>query len=183
MSEELLVRHCSPTLAGLKTGSLFVCACPGPEEMRAELRRWNSVLAGKGLRVLSLRRREQKHLIYVYRISDLRRDLQAADAKALLYRLGYTCESPGRCIAQLIRRINTAAAFPHEIGLFLGYPPWDVLGFIQHKAQDCLCSGCWKVYADAQHAQELFAKYKKCTEIYCAQFAHGVTIERLTVAG
>ena len=26
MSEELLIRHCAPTLAGLKTGSLFVCA-------------------------------------------------------------------------------------------------------------------------------------------------------------
>ena len=28
MSEELIVRHGSPTLAGLKTGSLFSWACP-----------------------------------------------------------------------------------------------------------------------------------------------------------
>ena len=27
MSEDLLIRHCSPTLAGIKTGNLFSCAC------------------------------------------------------------------------------------------------------------------------------------------------------------
>ena len=33
MSEQLLVQHCSPTLAGLKTGSLFTCACGDGEAM------------------------------------------------------------------------------------------------------------------------------------------------------
>ena len=27
MSEELMVRQCAPTLAGIKTGSLFPCPC------------------------------------------------------------------------------------------------------------------------------------------------------------
>ena len=34
MSEELIIQHCSPTLAGLKTGSLFTCPCPSEEEAR-----------------------------------------------------------------------------------------------------------------------------------------------------
>ena len=33
MSEELLIAHCSPTMAGLKTGSLFTC----PMQSRAEI--------------------------------------------------------------------------------------------------------------------------------------------------
>ena len=36
MSEELVVRQCAPTLAGIKTGSLFSCPCDSPEELRQE---------------------------------------------------------------------------------------------------------------------------------------------------
>lgn len=72
--------------------------------------------------------------------------------------------------------------FPHEIGLFLGYPPEDVCGFIENRAGGYKCVGEWKVYGDADKAKEIFAKYRKCTEVYCAQFAQGKSIERLTVA-
>ena len=46
MSEELVVRQCAPTLAGIKTGSLFSCPCDSPEELRQEVRRINRLLAG-----------------------------------------------------------------------------------------------------------------------------------------
>ena len=52
MSEELLVRHCSPALAGMKTGSLFTCSYKGEDEMRDALRRFNRMLGKKGLRLL-----------------------------------------------------------------------------------------------------------------------------------
>ena len=55
MSEELIVRHGSPTLAGLKTGSLFSCACPDGAELCRTLRSWNRRLAPKGVRALGLR--------------------------------------------------------------------------------------------------------------------------------
>ena len=38
MSEELVVRQCAPTLAGIKNGSLFSCPCDSPEELRQEVR-------------------------------------------------------------------------------------------------------------------------------------------------
>ena len=36
MSEELLVRHGAPTLAGMKTGSLFSCACGDAAALRGD---------------------------------------------------------------------------------------------------------------------------------------------------
>lgn len=72
--------------------------------------------------------------------------------------------------------------YPYEIGLFLGYPPEDVHGFIKNKADDCKCVGCWKVYGDAESTKKTFAKYKKCTDVYCDQYAKGRSIECLTVA-
>ena len=73
--------------------------------------------------------------------------------------------------------------FPHEVGLFLGYPPEDVEGFIENKARSCKLTGYWKVYSDEEKAKKIFAKYSKCTRVYTEQYADGKTIERLTVAG
>ena len=44
MSEELLVMHCSPTLAGIKTGNLFSCSFPNEYEMKECVRCWNRML-------------------------------------------------------------------------------------------------------------------------------------------
>ena len=39
MSEETLIRHCAPTLAGIKTGNLFRCAYSDQREMIEDGRR------------------------------------------------------------------------------------------------------------------------------------------------
>ena len=47
MCEQMLIEHCSPTLAGLKTGSLVLVRYPGAEELTRDLRDINLRLAGK----------------------------------------------------------------------------------------------------------------------------------------
>lgn len=182
MSEELLVRHCSPTLAGMKTGNMFSCAFADGAEMSNCLRCWNRMLVKKGLRVLPLRFREDRALVYVYRPSKLSQDLRCDKAGKILQDRGYETGKADRCILELIKRLKENEDFPHEIGLFLGYPPEDVQGFIENRATGCKCVGCWKVYGDADAAQKLFARYKKCTDVYCTMFAKGRSIERLAVA-
>ena len=44
--------------------------------------------------------------------------------------------------------------FPHEVGLFLGYPPEDVEGFIENKACSCKLTGYRKVYSDEEKAKK-----------------------------
>ena len=63
MSEELLVRHCSPTLAGMKTGNMFTCSFENEESMKGDVRKLNGLLGKKGLRVLPLRYRNNRALI------------------------------------------------------------------------------------------------------------------------
>lgn len=183
MSEELLIRHCSPTLAGIKTGNLFACRFPDKAEMRECVRCWNNLLTKKGLRVLPLRFRNGRALIYLYRPARLSDDLRHGTAERILKERGYCTDTSEKCVVQLIRRLCEYEEFPHEIGLFLGYPPEDVCGFIENKAGGCKCAGCWKVYGDADAARKTFAKYKKCSDVYAALYANGTSIERLTVAG
>lgn len=183
MSEDYLVQHCAPTLAGIKTGSLFTCPLTSREELLDSLRRLNKQFQPKGIRIIPLRFSSQKALIYLYRPSRLATDLSDLTAVKLLRQQGYDPEHQNQCVVRLARRIRSQKDFPHEIGLFLGYPPEDVCGFMENKACHFKCTGCWKVYSNEESAQKTFAMYKKCTRVYREQWAKNRDIERLTVAG
>lgn len=182
MSEEMVVRQAAPTLAGIKTGSLFPCPCTEKETLLEEIRAFNRRYLSRGLCLLPLRFTEGKALLYLYRPAALRRDLRGQTAEALLADAGYPCGSCGRCVAQLVRRMRGSAEFPHEVGLFLSYPPEDVKGFIENRAANAKCTGVWKVYGDERQARQTFDRYKKCTQTYCERWRSGVELERLAVA-
>ena len=183
MSEEILVKQCAPTLAGLKTGNLFPCAYSSESEMKDSIRCWNKILTKKGLRILPVRFLNGRALIYVYRPAKLNTDLKNGLAEQILRERGYCTKTTVARVAELVKRFCTCEEFPHEIGLFLGYPPEDVKGFIENKAEKSKCVGCWKVYGDVEAAQKIFIKFKKCSDIYWKQFVKGETVERLTVVG
>ena len=183
MTEAHLIRHCAPTLAGIKTASLFTCPFECRTALLDSVRQLNRQLTAKGLRLLPLRFSEKKALIYLYRPSRLSADLADATAASLLQQQGYECGSCEKCLCQLARKLRQQEEFPHEIGLFLGYPAEDVHGFITHGPDCCKCTGCWKVYGNEEQAKKTFAQYKKCTKIYNQLWANGKDIERLTVAG
>lgn len=175
MSEEMIIRNCAPTLSGLKTGSMFSC----PVEAVQELHRWNARLYPRGIRVILLRQRSGRALLYLFRPEALRADLNREETRALLMRCGYTEFTVSRCLMQLMERLREEDTFPHEIGLFLGYPPEDVQGFMDNHTHHCKCSGCWKVYGNVEAAKQRFAQFRICTEVYAALYACGVSLERL----
>jgi hypothetical protein len=53
---------------------------------------------------------------------------------------------------------------PHAVGLFLGYPLDDVLGFIKHRGYNYKLCGIWKVYGDVEQAKNRFRQYDLCRE-------------------
>ena len=182
MPDEMIIRHCAPTLAGMKTGNMFTYHFKDASELRETVRRLNTLLKGKGIRVLPLRYQKNCALIYLYRPSKLSKDLENDVARNILTECGYCVNSPKCLIRNLIARLNSCEDFPHEVGLFLGYPPEDVLGFIQNQARGDKCVGCWKVYGDEEKAKKTFERYKKCTNTYCRCYMQGKSVERLTVA-
>ena len=181
MFADLLIRHGAPTLAGLKTANLFPCRLIPRAALLRELRDTNQVLVPRGLRLLPLRLEEDRALLYLFRPALLARDLAEPEARRLLRQAGYPGCRPALCLRELNRRLTSGADFPHEIGLFLGYPPEDVQGFIQHRGRACKLSGCWKVYGDEQAARQCFAVYRGCTESYCRRWARGEGLEGLVV--
>ena len=163
MPEELVVRQCAPTLAGIKTGSLFRAAYEDKKQLLGQIREINQRLREKGLCLLPLRFRNGNALLYLYRPERLKTDLNNELARRTLGNAGYTDQNPGRCVGTLIRRLQDEAEFPHEIGLFLSYPPEDVRGFIENRASGFKLIGCWKVYGDVDAARKKFESFESCT--------------------
>ena len=119
--------------------------------------------------------------MYLYRPKLLERELKSPLARDLLSECGYQNGDANRCLAQLMTRLRQAENFPHEVGLFLGYPPADVDGFMHRKAHYKAC-GLWKVYDDVEGSVRKFERCRRCTEVYLRCYAKGVTLDRLAVA-
>ena len=188
MLEQYLINHCAPTLASLKTANLFNCTAENPTALQAMLL-WHVSpssptrtisTAGSLCRILTTA--WHRALVYVYRPDRLARDLQQPGVAAFLAHCGYTGTAPAACLEVLRRKLAVSSDFPHEIGLFLGYPLGDVIGFIENHGQNCLCSGVWKVYTNPEAAAGAFRKFSKCTRVYRRLFFGGQrNVEQLTV--
>lgn len=181
MSYEMIVKHCAPTLAGLKTGNLFTYSFDDEETLFAQLKHNNNLLNKKGIYVRILRLRTGLALIYVYRANRLQTLLQEVNIQNFLKTKGYHDFTIEVCLNLLESHLDHCD-FPHEIGIFLGYPLADVEAFITHKGSNYKYVGYWKVYNNLDDALSTFEKYKKCTHIYCEKYASGYDISKLTVA-
>jgi len=183
MFDRMLIEHCAPTLGGLKTANLFSFPLSGREVLDAALSEWNRELNPKGVSLHILGAKGSKALIYVCRTSMLAEDLKREAVRKFLARYGYRECDPHTGIDTLRERIRDASGFPHEIGLFLGYPLEDVRGFIENAGQNCKCTGYWKVYCNEYETVKLFMKYRKCRDIYIKLFENRVkSVLQLTVA-
>lgn len=179
--ERHIVEQCAPTLASLKTGALFGVIEPDSAELLRQVEHWRSRLADKGLVLSVLRCRKGRALIYLGRLSQLERDLAAPGAAELLKRCGYASHSCPEALETLRRRVLSEEGFPHEIGVFLGYPLPDVLGYIQNRGKNSKLTGLWQVYGDADEAARSFRRYRKCSELYRRLYDSGRGLMQLTV--
>lgn len=178
-----IVRYCSPTLAGLKSGNMFSMPCKNFQDLLCDIRNLNRRLDAKGIRIIPLRHSNERCLLYVFRPSALNSDLADEQARQILKDSGYKNCKPAECLGRLLKRVKFSKEFPHEIGLFLGYPPEDVRGYMEDGGRCAKCTGCWKVYGDEGSALEKFESFKRCTEIFCNRAAMGHSIEELAVVG
>lgn len=179
-----MVRQCAPTLAGMKPGSIFCLKPVEPEAVRQNVRQWGERLAPLGLSVQLLLERPDSNfmIVYVYRWTHLKQALSDADCLRFLEGVGYQKTDLEGLLAQLTRRLREQEEFPHEIGIFLGYPLRDVIGFIENRGRNFTCCGFWKSYSDPAEMQACFARYRRCVYTYVKLFEQGIPLEKLAVS-
>ena len=70
--------------------------------------------------------------------------------------------------------------FPHEMGVFLGYPVEDVIGFIEHEGRECLGVGYWKVYENMPQKKKVFEQFERAKEWMVVLISNGIDLMEAT---
>ena len=188
--EEVLVEQCAPTLARVKPASMFRYQ---PRDLKPEpvglalekLPALQKTLAVRGIRIRILKNcpKTETLLFFVFRTEMCRRILEDRASRAFLRSGGYDTEhGMDALLEQFSEKICLRESFPHEIGVLLGYPLADVIGFIRNGGRNCRGQGCWKSYSDPAGAMRSREMYRKCTRIYKRLFAAGTPLTKLAVA-
>ncbi len=172
LTEYSIGRHCGVTFAGLKIASL-VSLAKGEEDVVFRLAR---SFSQKGFAFVLLREDGERLPVYVYHRVRLHDYLQREEIRAFLHTYGYSYRNEEEAIVQL--RARMGEAFPHEIGIFLGYPLADVCGFIRDP-YGCLMCGAWKVYANVDKAQRTFEQYRRCSACICRHMQQGRSLAQI----
>ena len=167
--EKLLANHCAPLLCGKKPAVLLA------ERNFPQNCEWK-LLRQYGFCMLRLRLREANTLIFLYHPALLKEAVSHPIAAKTLCQIGYVHEKGlSGLLGFLRRRFAQSHEFPHEIGLFLGYPPEDVVGFLSCK-ESCKMCGYWKVYSDVNRAVALFDEYTRCKQALQSHIKNGGSI-------
>ena len=118
-----------------------------------------------------------------YREELVARALAVPQSQYLRCEAGYSITDSMEERLEFLRlRMRVRKTLPPEIGLFLGYPPEDVRGFITRRGQDFVYSGYWKVYTNAAEAPARFEQYSVCTHEFCTRLEAGSPLAELVQA-
>lgn len=153
---DLLLTHGAPTLLGVKPASLI--SIDYTNTLLLEVESYNSIASNK--KIILLTKNERKAIIMLYDVIALKKMFAKRKTQKQFFKFGYKTKDLSKNLEILKNKITNTHIFPHEIGLFLGYPITDVLGFINKK--ECKYVGYWKVYANVKHAINTFKLYDIC---------------------
>jgi len=175
--ERMLAFHCAPTLVGLKPANLIAHELMHTYGSQESYETTRQTLIEKGIYMEQLQTCNQRELTLVYNKVLLQALIEKPEIWGYLFVQGYPMYSGfDRIIEHLKKRIVESGGFPHEVGVFLGYPLVDVLGFIKNKGQNCKFCGYWKVYGDEEQARCLFESFSKVRDEIYSHIEQGLTI-------
>lgn len=156
---ETIAVQCSPVLMDVKPSNLLILT-------REEEERFLRTKMPDGITCICLYAGEKKSTWLLYRRDWVEAELLWPHTKEFLEGYGYRSgkDTADEMLCRLQKRFTGYKEgeidFPHELGVFLGYPLHDVKGFIEHRGKNYLCSGYWKVYRNETKAKKTFQLYQ-----------------------
>lgn len=126
---------------------------------------------------------KKRHLAMVYRAKELEEHLRSKEVSDYLREFGYRRDDFISNLIRLHQRMNgfynKMKEFPHEVGVFLGYPICDIKGFLENKGERYLHSGYWKIYGNLEETRKKFLSYDEAREIAIDEFLSGRELESI----
>lgn len=174
-----LALQCAPLLTGIKPSNLLTLRGHSTAEVEEMFR-------GTDIRVQMLCVTRRQIVLLLYREAELLAYLGQSKVAEAMVVFGYPARNLERIFERLAvryqRYMSDRKTFPHELGLLLGYPVADVIGFVENDGQNYLYSGYWKVYENVQAAKDTFERYTRAKERMIHMVSAGTEI-RAILAG
>lgn len=171
-----IAMHCGPVFAGIKPSNTVTLNLEDSRELV-------ETFQGSEIKCALIYAGSGKCLWLLYREWDVQQYLMKPEHQKFLRNCGYSSFQLKDILHALRGRYhsyrNGAQEFPHELGLILGYPLCDVLGFIQHHGQDYLYSGYWKIYGNLSNTKKLFDAYDLIRYQMVKQVEYGKSLKEI----
>lgn len=160
----LVAYHAAPTLLGIKPATL-ICPNAAGRDLEGIFSGGRPCLGRSfGVEVAGFRNGAGALLYLVFDRALLAAVLADPEARDLLAGAGYDVDAGGvdGCL-DVLRRRMAGPRFPHEVGIFLGYPPRDVRGFMRDRGRGngCRGVGCWRTYHDVDEVVRQTDRYNR----------------------
>ena len=160
-------------MCGIKPASLFSMRIDVYQDGFQKIEAWKMLYEKLGVFVIPIQKYDDRVLLFLYNKWLMPLVLGDKAVQAYLLRKGYPVyEGLEAVINALILRLLFSERFPHEIGVFLGYPLEDVAAFERNAGAGFKYSGYWKVYGNICEAKRQMARYRDCSE-YCMKLVAG----------
>ncbi len=173
-----LVLHCAPILKDVKVANIVTVT---PNKFRLYVK----LLSGTGISWMLLNVNKQRAILYLFRRDRLEDYLSDKNIEDFLAGYGYQRGNLESKLARLAKRVegfgDGKVSFPHEIGVFLGYPLWDVEGFLKNNGENSIGNGYWKVYDDLAGALRTFESFDRSRERAMEELVQGKSIREIAV--
>lgn len=174
--ETQLAIQCAPLLAGIKISNLLTISCAEAESIE-------QVLNQTDIAVCPLYQTGERTTFLLYHPERMQCHLTAPATSKCMNGFGYCSMEIHHTIEQFRanydRYLSDKKSFPHEMGILLGYPVEDVLGFMHHQGENYLYCGYWKVYGRLDDKLRMFQAYEDAREIIMEALSKGNNIAQV----
>jgi len=162
------------TICGSKPSTILTLI---DTKQQALLNMWKEhgreVLSNTLVRFISLRSTTNKETILFYRSDVLEKCITNTHHKKFLQHLGYRVEEGvDSCLALLKKRFQCCC--PHEMGVLLGIPLKDVLGFMAMTNLPQTCRKEWCIYGNQEVSLAVMQKFAEDRSFVSCMLAEGI---------
>ncbi len=132
-----------------------------------------ALLEESGLQVRVLADRGSSLLLLLYCRDALKALLAQKSVHVILGKAGYQQPADFEAVLSELENRVAGEGFPHEIGVFLGYPLKDVVGFMGWAQLSFTCQGPWKIFGNPVQSLQLAEHHRVCRCNMSMQLASG----------
>ena len=110
---------------------------------------------------LELRAEPQSSLALFYHPERLCQELALPEKRAILTRCGYPENATTETLLTMLRERFSREFLPHEVGVFIGYPAKDVVGFMDKLPRTPVHRGGWLVFGNPEESLSRMQLYRQ----------------------